>query len=151
MNPDSDPHIFLNLDPDSNCCWLRIQSGSASVSRPRFYEQKILGRLGPTWIRNSNPDPDPLTNLNSNATTPPKHCRLDLLHCKKVLAVLPSPAGMSLTKLSLGGKKLNYSRPGRVWSVTSRLGTGKRLTLYYSVDLRNVVRMNAIFLQFSLL
>ncbi len=55
------------------------------------------------------------------------------LHCKKELAIFPSPAGMSLTKLSLGGKKLNYSRPGRVWSVTSRLGTGKRLTLFYSV------------------
>jgi hypothetical protein len=40
---------------------------------------------------------------------------------------------MSLTKLSLGGKKLNYSRPERVWSVTSRLGTGKRPTLFYSV------------------
>ncbi len=33
---------------------------------------------------------------------------------KKELAIFPSPAGMSLTKLSLGGKKLNYSRPGRV-------------------------------------
>jgi hypothetical protein len=41
---------------------------------------------------------------------------------------------MSLTKLSLGGKKLNYSRPGRVLSVTSRLGTGKRPTLFYSVN-----------------
>jgi hypothetical protein len=40
---------------------------------------------------------------------------------------------MSLIKLSLGGKKLNHSRPGRVSSVTSRLGTGKRLTLFYSV------------------
>jgi hypothetical protein len=28
---------------------------------------------------------------------------------------------------------LNYSRPGRVWLVTSRLGTGKPLTLFYSV------------------
>jgi hypothetical protein len=36
------------------------------------------------------------------------------LHCKKELAIFPSPAGMSLTKLSLAGKKLNYSRPGRV-------------------------------------
>ncbi len=36
------------------------------------------------------------------------------VHCKKELAIFPSPAGMSLTKLSLGGKKLNYSRPGRV-------------------------------------
>ncbi len=57
----------------------------------------------------------------------------EAVHCKKGLAVFPSQAGMSLTKLSLGGKKLNYSRPGRVWSVTSRLGTGKRLTLFYSV------------------
>jgi hypothetical protein len=32
-----------------------------------------------------------------------------------------------------GREKLNYSRPGRFWSVTSRLGTGKRLTLFYSV------------------
>jgi len=37
-----------------------------------------------------------------------------VVHCKKELAIFPSPAGMSLTKLSLGGKKLNYSRPGRV-------------------------------------
>ncbi len=36
------------------------------------------------------------------------------IHCKKGLAVFPSPAGMSLTKLSLGGKNLNFSRPGRV-------------------------------------
>ncbi len=35
-------------------------------------------------------------------------------HCKKELAIFPSPAGMSLTKLSLAGKKLHYSRPGRV-------------------------------------
>ncbi len=55
------------------------------------------------------------------------------VHCKKELAIFPSPAGMSPTKLSLAGKKLNYSRPGRVWSVTSRLRTGKRLTLFYSV------------------
>jgi hypothetical protein len=31
-----------------------------------------------------------------------------------------------------GREKLNYSRPGRVSSVTSRLGTGKQLTLFYS-------------------
>jgi hypothetical protein len=44
------------------------------------------------------------------------HCTVDVsaIHCKKELAIFPSPAGMSLTKLSLGGKKLNYSRPGRV-------------------------------------
>jgi hypothetical protein len=68
---------------------------------------------------------------------PPSHNHFPPLfipvHCKKELAIFPSPAGMSLTKLSLGGKKLNFSRPGRVWSVTSRLGTGKRPTLSYSV------------------
>jgi hypothetical protein len=58
------------------------------------------------------------------------------IHCKKELAIFPSPAGMSLTKLYLAWKKLNYSRLGRVWSVTSRLGTGKRLTLFYSVAWR---------------
>ncbi len=55
------------------------------------------------------------------------------VHCKKELAVFPSPAGMSLIKLFLGGDNLVFSRPERVWSVTSRLGTGKWLTLFYSV------------------
>jgi hypothetical protein len=55
------------------------------------------------------------------------------LHCKKELAVFPSPAGMSLITLFLGGMDLVFSRPERVWSVTSRLGTGKWLTLFYSV------------------
>ncbi len=56
---------------------------------------------------------------------------------------------MSLTKLSLAGKKLNYSCPGRVWSVTSRLGTGKRLTLFYSVS-SNLVHL-WLFLLFVLI
>ncbi len=30
-------------------------------------------------------------------------------------------------------KRLNYSPPGRVWLVTSRLGTGKSLTFFYCV------------------
>jgi hypothetical protein len=40
---------------------------------------------------------------------------------------------MSLIKLFLGGNNLVLSRTERVWSVTSRLGTGKWLTLFYSV------------------
>jgi hypothetical protein len=60
----------------------------------------------------------------------PLHWRL---HCKNMLTICPSPAGMWLTKLSLSGN-INYSRTGRVWSVTSRLGTGKWLTLFYSVE-----------------
>ncbi len=58
---------------------------------------------------------------------------VNVLHCKKELAVFPSPAGMSLIKLFLGGNNLVFSRPERVWSVISRLGTGKWLTLFYSV------------------
>ncbi len=38
---------------------------------------------------------------------------------------------MSLTKLSLGGK--NQIIPAQEEFVTSRLGTGKRLTLFYNV------------------
>ncbi len=60
-----------------------------------------------------------------------------ILHCKKELAVFPSPAGMSLIKLFLGGKNIVFSRPERVWSVTSRLETGKWLTPFYSVALPN--------------
>ena len=51
---------------------------------------------------------------------------------KKRFAVFPT--GMSLTKLPPGQELLHYSRPGRVWLVTSRLGTGKSLTFFYSVD-----------------
>jgi hypothetical protein len=54
---------------------------------------------------------------------------------KKRLSIFPSPAGMSLAKLSLAGDNLiidneNYSQPGRVWLVPSRLGTGKSLTFF---------------------
>jgi hypothetical protein len=56
------------------------------------------------------------------------------VHCKKELAIFPSPAGMSLIKLFLGGNNLVFSHPERVWSVTSRLGTGNWLTLLYRVD-----------------
>ncbi len=48
-----------------------------------------------------------------------------LVHCKKRLAVFPFPAGMSLPF-----NPFNYSRPGRVWLVASRLGTGKSLTFF---------------------
>jgi len=56
------------------------------------------------------------------------------VHCKKELAAIPSPAVMSLIKFFLGGNNLVFFRPERVRSVTSRLGTGKWLTLFYSVD-----------------
>ncbi len=55
-----------------------------------------------------------------------------ILHCKKRLATFPSPAGMSLTKTLPGQESLNYSRPGRVWLVTSRLRMGMSLTFFNS-------------------
>jgi hypothetical protein len=41
---------------------------------------------------------------------------------------------MSLTKLSRDGNTPIIPRLGRVWLVTSRLGTGKQLTFFYSVS-----------------
>jgi hypothetical protein len=59
------------------------------------------------------------------------------LHCKKRgLVIVPSPAGMSLTKLSLA--KNNFIIPCQRQFV-SRLGTGKSLTFFYSVALEMVV------------
>ncbi len=37
------------------------------------------------------------------------------IHCKKAYAIFPSPARMSVIKLSLAGNNWNYSRLGRVW------------------------------------
>ncbi len=76
---------------------------------------------------------DNISLLYFNSVLYPRLHFLHLVHCKEELASFSSPAGMSPTKLSLGGKKLNCYRPGKVWSVTSRLGTGKRPTLFYSV------------------
>jgi hypothetical protein len=51
---------------------------------------------------------------------------------KKVI-VFPVPSGDVINQTLHGRELLNYSRPGRVWLVTSRLGTGKTITFYYSV------------------
>jgi hypothetical protein len=50
---------------------------------------------------------------------------------------------MSLIKLFLGGNNLVFSRPERVWSVTSRLGTGKWLTLFYSALVERIPLLKA--------
>jgi hypothetical protein len=41
--------------------------------------------------------------------------RIPMLYRKKSFSIFPSPAGMSLTKLSLGENLRHYSRLGRVW------------------------------------
>jgi hypothetical protein len=43
------------------------------------------------------------SNRNDYISCPADLCASLLLHCKKRFAIFPSPAGMSLTKLSLGG------------------------------------------------
>jgi hypothetical protein len=60
-----------------------------------------------------------------------------MMHCKKRLAVFPSPAWMSLSKLALARNNLINSRLERVWLVTSRLGTGKPL-IFFTVSLMSI-------------
>ncbi len=54
------------------------------------------------------------------------------LHCKKRLAVFPSPAGMSLTKLSLVGNNLIIPGQGEFGKWHPHLGR-KTANLFYSV------------------
>jgi hypothetical protein len=65
---------------------------------------------------------------NGEAMLEQEFIHAEMHHCKKRLSFFPSPAGLSLTKLSLARNNLIFSRPGRVWLVTSQLGTGKTLT-----------------------
>ncbi len=54
-----------------------------------------------------------------------------LVHCKKRLAIFPTPAMMSLTKISLAGNNHIFPSQGEfAWLVTSWLGTGKSLTFF---------------------
>jgi hypothetical protein len=53
------------------------------------------------------------------------------LHCKKKLAIFPSPAGMSLNKLSLGGKTADYSRHPDILA-----GDGKTAVPFFTVYLQ---------------
>ncbi len=58
------------------------------------------------------------------------------VHCERRFSIFPSPDGMSLTKLSLGGNNAIFSGPRRVRWVTSRLETGKSrifFIFFYSV------------------
>jgi hypothetical protein len=60
-------------------------------------------------------------------------------HCKKRLAIFPSPAGMSLTKLTLRGI-INYSLAGRVW-----LGTEKKSLTFFLQCRRQMYTLHAIY------
>ncbi len=52
------------------------------------------------------------------------------LHCKKSLAIFPSPAGMSLTKLSLAGNNLIIPGHGECWVSDTPVGDGKIANLF---------------------
>jgi hypothetical protein len=61
-----------------------------------------------------------------------KKVRSRSLHCKKRLSFFPSPAGMSLTKLSQAGNNL-------IILVSDNLaGDGKKENLFYSVPFRQI-------------
>jgi len=61
----------------------------------------------------------PVEHKNINKAESPKSTKNLSLHRIKSFSIFPSPAGMSLTKLSLGGSNdviyINYSRLRRVW------------------------------------
>jgi len=51
-----------------------------------------------------------------------------MMHCKKSLAIFPSPAGMSLIKLSLAGNNLSSSSPRK-----------QRWAIFISIILKQVI------------
>jgi hypothetical protein len=55
---------------------------------------------------------------------------LTSMHSVKKVIVFPVPS-RDVTNENLPGRKLlNYSRPGRIWFVTSRLESGKRYPFF---------------------
>ncbi len=65
------------------------------------------------------------------------------IHCKKVI-VFPSPARMSLTKVSLAWNNLSFPGQGEyLCLVTPQLGRGKAITFFYSVVLHDYQLLSA--------
>ncbi len=56
-----------------------------------------------------------------------------ILHCKKMINEFPVLSRDVTIQALPGRQKLSYSRPGRVWAMTSRLGMGKWQIFFYSV------------------
>jgi hypothetical protein len=57
-----------------------------------------------------------------------------MLHCKKGLAIFPSPAGVSVTKLSLAGNYLINPGQGEFGYSNIPTRDGKIANLFYSVN-----------------
>ncbi len=66
------------------------------------------------------------------------------LHCKKRLAVFPSPAGMSLTKLSLAGNNLIIPTQGEFGKWHPGWGR-KTANIFYSVQTVFIVFLGLVF------
>jgi hypothetical protein len=56
-----------------------------------------------------------------------------VLYCTITTSIIHLHYALCTNQTLPGRELLNYSRPGRVWLVTSRLGTGKTITFFYSV------------------
>jgi hypothetical protein len=65
---------------------------------------------------------------------PQQHVQtLTISYAVKKLNDFPVPSRDVTNQTLPCREKFNYSRPGRVWLVTSRLGTGKSFTFFYIV------------------
>jgi hypothetical protein len=59
-----------------------------------------------------------------------KEIDTNVIHCKKKFNDFPVPSQDVTHQTLRGREKFNYSRPGRVGLVTSRLGTRKSVTFF---------------------
>ncbi len=73
-----------------------------------------------------------LTNL-INVLLLFSHIHISVIYTVKKVSGFPVPRRDVTYQTLPGREKLNYSSPGGVWWVTSRLGTGKPITFFYSV------------------
>jgi len=75
---------------------------------------------------------------------------LKYIYCKKRFSGFPSPAGMSLTKLSLAGNNLRSPSPRRVWSEQIQECCTFFLQCIVQVDIPSVIvqldKMNCLLL-----
>jgi hypothetical protein len=68
------------------------------------------------------------------------------LHCKKKVIVFPFPSrDVTNQTLPAAGNNLIIPGPGRVWLVTSRLGTGKIVT-FFTVYMGQVILLMRLYL-----
>jgi hypothetical protein len=95
----------------------------SNLETMKLYQQQSTLR---NYFFNSVLPRTPKTNLNNYTV-------------KKRLTIFPSAAGISLTKLFLAG---------RVWSVTSRLGTGILLTFFYVAYIAAMRSIKYVFLKY---